>query len=223
MVGFINPIIIPFIKQNVYQYICQIGVSEGKDTDKLLRVQNVHLTLIDPCLDEDLVSKYRNYPNVEVCKGLSLEILPTMKKSYDCILIDGDHNWFTVFNELIAIEAMNLLRNGGAIFLHDVSRPYGRRDMYYLPDTIPPSYVHPYAKDSGYATALHENGPKNGVLTAVEDFVNQQNEMYMFLKFDVFHGLGLLVKQHAKKTRIIFLQWLIMSMFINQITKLIRS
>jgi hypothetical protein len=30
-------------------------------------------------------------------------------------------------------------------FLHDVGWPYGRRDMHYRPELIPPEFVHPYA------------------------------------------------------------------------------
>jgi hypothetical protein len=26
------------------------------------------------------------------------------------------------------------------IFFHDVGRPYGRRDMYYQPETVPPEF-----------------------------------------------------------------------------------
>ena len=57
---------------------------------------------------------------------------PKIKTTFDCIIIDGDHNWYTVFNELTIIEKRNLLKEGGTIFFHDIAWPYGRRDMYYL-------------------------------------------------------------------------------------------
>jgi len=236
MVGFIKPIIIPFIKRNAHRRLCQIGVSHGEDTDKLLALKDVNVTLIDPCFDTDLVGKYSARGNVRVFKALSLEVLPRLEESYDCILIDGDHNWYTVFHELQAIETKGLLRNGGAIFLHDVGWPYGRRDLYYVPESIPPAYRHPYARRNvvrgrsalsdveggGCNNALHEYGPRNGVLTAVEDFVKERPGQYMFAKFDVFHGLGLLVKRNGRRTRWIFLGWASLARCINVAMALLR-
>ena len=63
-------------------------------------------------------------------------------------LIDGDHNWYTVFNELEMLAAA--ARKAGAplplLILHDVGWPYGRRDLYYAPEQIPEEFRQPYAR-----------------------------------------------------------------------------
>ena len=72
--------------------------------------------------------------------------------------------------------------------LHDVGWPYGRRDLYYAPEQIPDEFRQPYAQ-GGHAPGRqrarhgrrrhqpddvqrrHEGGPRNGVMTAVDDFI----------------------------------------------------
>ncbi len=137
--------------------------------------------------------------------------------------IDGDHNWYTVYNELKTIEEKKLIRKGGTIFLHDVSWPYGRRDMYYNPQTIPSEFIHPYARkgilkgqselsDSSesqnekYNNALHEGGSKNGVLTAVEDFLENYKDQYSFYYIDEQFGLGVLLKSNNPLSNIEFIK-----------------
>lgn len=101
------------------------------------------------------------------------------------------------------------------IFFHDVDWPYGRRDMYYQPDTIPPEYRHAYAlkgmsrkqsalPDSGgvnttYLNALHEGGPRNGVLTAIEDFVAEHASEYRFCRIKG-HLCGLGIMQYRSNS-----------------------
>ena len=66
--------------------------------------------------------------------------------------------------------------------------------MYYAPDRLPPDAVHPHSFEGGalpgrselgrggfqgaggFAWACHEGGERNGVLTAVEDFVASHRE-----------------------------------------------
>src|SRR5205823_298961 len=45
--------------------------------------------------------------------------------------------------------------------------------------------------DSGVTVATHEGGPKNGVLTAVEDFVAGQESLRLVV-VPAFHGLGVI-------------------------------
>jgi len=207
--AFFRVIIKLLIRMFRYKNICEIGASFGGNTDKLLSIKSVILTIIDPCIDTDLINKYKNTKRVRIYKGLSLQILPTIVGQFDCILIDGDHNWFTVFNELKVIEERKLLKDGGTIFLHDVGWPYGRRDMYYLPETIPDKYRHPYAKkgivqgqtklaeaagiNSHINNVEYEGGPKNGVLTAVEDYLKIYGKSYYFIYSKRQQGLGVLV------------------------------
>ena len=60
----------------------------------------------------------------------------------DAALVDGDHNWYTVYNELKMLAAT--ARDAGAplplLIMHDVCWPYGRRDLYYAPERIPEEF-----------------------------------------------------------------------------------
>lgn len=136
-----------------------------------------------------------------------------MDGAYDCILIDGDHNWYTVINELKTIRQRGLLRPGGRIFFHDIEWPYGRRDIYYQPETIPEPYRLEYAQkgilrgqralDESHGSnrnlynAVREGGPRNGVLTAVEDFIADHPSEYMFCRIRKEFGLGILQSRSA--------------------------
>ena len=107
-----------------------------------------------------------------------------------------------MYHELHAIQqrAAELKLAFPLIFLHDIDWPYGRRDLYYDPSTIPAEFRHRYAKkgiapgrsellDSGgfnlhLDNATHEGGPRNGVLTAIEDFRGDCGQETAFIHFD---------------------------------------
>lgn len=223
MKHFFKKVLRPYIVNNKYKTICEIGASWGGNTNKLLQIDQLDVSIIDPCFEIDLANKYQDNKRVKVFKGLSLDILPQISKRFDCILVDGAHNWYTVFNELKIIEEKGLLKDGGTIFLHDVCWPYGRRDMYFVPESIPKKFRHPYAKkgivfgqselspdsgdNAGHYNVVFEGGPKNGVLTAVEDFLKEHAKKYMFFYFRREYGLGFLVKKKDIKTKIMFIKW----------------
>lgn len=148
------------------------------------------LTSIDPEVQEDFRTWLNAHPDVRHVAEPSIEALAKTPAS-DAYIVDGDHNWYTVYNELSLIRGA--VRAAGTpllALLHDVSWPCARRDFYYAPDRIPEEYRHAHARDAGasldwdglrpgrgltggdtLAMALHEGGPMNGVMTAVEDFI----------------------------------------------------
>jgi hypothetical protein len=225
MKSFADAIIKPFVVERGYRTFCEIGASLGENTAKLLETEPALVAVIDPCLDADLVERFRPLRNVVVRRGLSLEVLPTLKEPFDCILIDGDHNWYTVYHELKLIQEHALLRQGGAIFLHDVAWPYGRRDMYYQPNLIPSDFIQPYAKkgivrgesrladlggiNNQLSNALTEGGPRNGVLTAIEDFRIRHPNRYLYLSINRQVGLGLLFKGTGLWARLSLAKWFV--------------
>jgi hypothetical protein len=87
---FFNKIIKPYIVENKYASICEIGAGYGSNTDKLLSINSISLSIIDPCLDLDLGNKYAMNKRATVYKGLSLEMLPKVAKQFDCFPVDGD-------------------------------------------------------------------------------------------------------------------------------------
>jgi predicted O-methyltransferase YrrM len=210
MLRFVKTFVVPLLKGKRWQSVCEIGASLGDGTGLLASVPNARLTVIDPCYDCDLAEKFSNNPRVHVEKGTSLEVLPRLDKTFDCILLDGDHNWYTVYMELKVIREKKLLRPGGIMFFHDVEWPWGRRDMYYRPDLIPSEFVHEWnlqgiargKREASEQFATHttlkkaaiEGGLRNGVLTAIEDFAREQQGQYRF--FVVHAGAGLAVMQY---------------------------
>jgi hypothetical protein len=213
MQGFVRHFIIPLARKHDWKSFCEIGASKGVSTDEILKLPITSYMIIDPCFDADLALKYADDVRVSVSKSNSLDALPNVAITFDCILIDGDHNWYTVFNELRLIRERSLLHAGGMVFFHDVGWPYERRDMYYQPDTIPTEFLQRYERkgivkgqgalaDHGgsyeeVCNAVHEGGPRNGVLTAIEDFIAEHPTEYQFSRVKLGSGLGIL--QYRRK------------------------
>jgi hypothetical protein len=94
------------------------------------------------------------------------------------------------------------------IALHDVDWPYGRRDMYYDPQTVPADSRQPHRRagllpgrdEPGHGgvnwnldNAIHEGTERNGVRTAAEDFAEQSDGDWRLSFVPGFHGLGIAV------------------------------
>jgi hypothetical protein len=144
-------------------------------------------------------------------RARSLDVLGRIA-DLDVALIDGDHNWFTVSSELrlLAEAAAGAGRPLPLVIAHDVGWPYGRRDMYYDPSAIPDEHRHDAARagiapgrselgapgiNAGLWNATAEGGPRNGVLTAIEDFAAGYSEPCELVVIDGMHGLGVLAAE----------------------------
>lgn len=195
------------------QVIVEVGAEAGKTTAKLLGLcaqtgGTVHA--IDPAPRFDVEAWTKRYaPSLVVHRSSSLETLPRLD-GLDVVLLDGDHNWYTVYHELTTIDTRcaELKQPFPLVFLHDIGWPYGRRDLYYDPRTIPDEFRQPHAKrglwpgrpeplrsggvNATLENALSENTPFNGVLTAIEDFLSQTKTALSFSTIPGFHGLGIL-------------------------------
>ncbi|MBP2046662.1 glycosyltransferase [Methanobacterium aggregans] len=208
---FWNILMQPIIEKVNANYIVEIGSDTGINTRNILDYcveHDAHMTAIDPVPKFDINEFKAEYGDrFEIYKELSLNRLPLLE-DYDVILIDGDHNWYTVYNELKIIEKNFKDKKFPIIFLHDVGWPYGRRDLYYNPKNIPEKYRQPYERlgmypgqtdlkkegglNAGLYNSIYENTPQNGVLTAVEDFLRESHKDFIFEYVDAFFGLGIL-------------------------------
>ena len=172
------------------------------------------LTSVDPAPKQEFLDWLADRRHVNHVAELSLEALPKLPAA-DAWVVDGDHNWFTVYNELTQIAAA-CDRDGKPmlVFLHDVAWPCARRDFYYAPETIPADFRHPHDWDGGvsldwpgvqphrgfrgaggFAVATHEGGPRNGVLTAIEDFIDDVETaggQMLYASIPAVFGLGVL-------------------------------
>jgi hypothetical protein len=160
---------------------------------------------VDPSPQPGLVALAREHRELELICETSLEALPRIELP-DVIVIDGDHNYFTVSEELRLIGERATGDDLPLLLFHDVSWPHARRDDYFDARLIPEDARHPVAGDAagifpGEAgvrrggglpyprSAAREGGPRNGVLTAVEDFVAGRDGLRLAV-VPAFFGFG---------------------------------
>ncbi len=213
-------LILPALELTGARSIVEVGSEYGTMTTRLLEHADSvdgHLTVIDPNPDPDAEQRIKAEPRAELKKCLSLEALPGLHG--DAWLIDGDHNYYTVIEESRLIwEQSRSTNTPFLVFYHDVGWPWGRRDLYYNPDTIPVEHRQRYSWQQGvipgdpgvveggfrgegnWAPALQEGGPRNGVLTAVEDFAVGKEDDLLWAFVPAVFGLGVLFDAHAPWT-----------------------
>ena len=218
---FWNTVTRPLLEASKAKKIVEIGVLDGEHTELILGFcasNEASLESIDPAPNLDLESYMQVYgAHFRLYQQPSLEVIALLDRP-DFFIIDGDHNWYTVYHELLLIHELSSMsgKEPPVILLHDISWPYGRRDCYYAPERIPPEYRHPYARkglikgksdlcteggfNAGQLNAIHEGGPQNGVLTAVEDFLKLHARAYRFFQIPVMFGLGVIVHQKTLDT-----------------------
>ena len=215
MKHFWTGIIKPIVEGLKPSKIVEIGVEKGQNTKNILEycsMSECELISIDPFPDSSLSELEYEYENkFTLIKDLSLNVLSGIDDA-QVFFIDGDHNWYTVYNELMTIQKTSK-KYFPLIFLHDVEWPYDRRDLYYNPDDIPKEYTNQYAMkgidlyskqlnekygfNNSFYNALESGNIRNGVLTAVEDFLKISDFELKFFKIPGFHGLGIIYDKNT--------------------------
>jgi hypothetical protein len=219
-----GPVIAPLLAAADPDVVIEIGVYRGAITKLALRTtaeRGAIVHAIDPAPQDafDPEALQEAYGERFVFhRALSLDALPGIGGA-DVVLIDGDHNWYTVYNELRTIA--RLADGDGRPFpltmMHDVEFPYADRDMYYFPETIPEEHRHPTGlggmeigreeliEDGGLNAGSHNavvaGGPKNGVMTAVTDFLSEVEAPVHFKSVIGFFGLGVLYDERQLEAR----------------------
>ncbi|WP_426436198.1 class I SAM-dependent methyltransferase [Bradyrhizobium genosp. P] len=183
------------------------------------KVRGGQLTSIDPAPKREFLDWLTANPHVRHLAKTSLEAFGELDAA-DAWVVDGDHNWYTVYHELKQIDAINRRAGKAAlVFLHDVGWPCGRRDSYYAPGQIPAQYRQPHRYDAGatldqallvagrgfrgmsqFAFANLEGGPRNGVMTAIDDFLAESlraGREFGFAEIPAVFGLGVLFDMDA--------------------------
>ena len=205
----------PIIELTAPRELMEIGAERGRNTENILnycRASGARAHIVDPSPQPDLKSVLGGYGQEFVYLPLrSVDAIP-LAPTPDVALIDGDHNWRTVFAELklLFVTAAERGAKPPIVLHHDVGWPYGRRDMYYDPSAFKNAERHEYAyrglvpgsedlvdggMDEHYANALQEGGPMNGVLTAIEDFVASWSAPLRFRTLPFWNGLGILAAE----------------------------
>jgi hypothetical protein len=192
----------------------EIGADAGWNTRNILeycRLSGARVDIVDPAPKPSLHDVMAQFTSAEFSYYplKSLHALPQLDVP-DLALIDGDHNWYTVFHELTMLSEMAIQNDvpPPIVIAHDVAWPYARRDMYYNPSDVEAAYRQPYAymgilpdqpelveggMNRMLANAVREGGPRNGVLTAIEDYIASMDIPYELRCLPFFNGLGILV------------------------------
>lgn len=193
--------------------IVEIGSESGGMTELLAAWAVEHgatVVSIDPDPAAYLRRLERESAALEIVAGASPAALDGIDG--DVWFIDGDHNYATVTAELRHVFAAGTPPR--LAVMHDVAWPCGRRDAYYAPERIAEHERHPYVSRGGvvpgepgtvasgfsgrgqFFWAEREGGPRNGVLTAIEDTIAELGG----LTFDVIpclFGIGFLYSADA--------------------------
>jgi hypothetical protein len=183
--------------------VVEIGAFAGDLTRVLVgwgAERDAKVTAIDPAPQPDLEA----LQGIELVCRTSLAALPEIPLP-DAVIIDGDHNYYTVGEELRLIGARAPGAELPLLLFHDVAWPHARRDDYHDAAAIPAEFRHPVADGKGGLfpgdaglrpgalpyprSAAQEGGSRNGVLTAVEDFVAERDHLRLVV-VPVFFGFG---------------------------------
>ncbi len=193
--------------------VVEVGAYAGDLTRVLLEwaaEAGAKVWAVDPSPQPGLIQLDEERPGLELVRAASLEALQSIPIP-DAAIIDGDHNYYTVSEELRIIGQRAPGVDLPLLMFHDVCWPHARRDDYFAPELIPDDYRQPIAEGGGIVpgepgtssgglpypkAAAKEGGPRNGVLTAVEDFVSGREGLRLAI-VPAFFGLGLVWHSEA--------------------------
>jgi hypothetical protein len=194
------------------QSVVEVGAFAG-DLTRLLAAwaqpRGAVISAVDPAPQPALAELGEEDNGVELVRETSLEALAHIDLP-DAIILDGDHNYYTVSEELRLIGERS--DTFPLVILHDVCWPHARRDDYFDPEQIPADYRQPLMPegegimpgDEGSSvgglpypkSAAREGGSRNGVRTAVEEYVDAHPGL-TFAVVPVFFGFGVVWSDDA--------------------------
>jgi hypothetical protein len=213
---FWDDVIAPVLDAVAARRVVEVGALLGQHTERMLERlgPGVELHVIDPQPLFDPAEQERRFAGRYVFhRDLSVDVLGELPP-VDVAIIDGDHNWYTVLTELRLLAGV--ARRAGAplpvTILHDVGWPYGRRDLYYDPTNVPDEHKQPWRRagvqpgrsplvggggglNPALAHAEQEGGPRNGVMTGIDDFVAEHDEPVRVVVLPLLFGLAILVEE----------------------------
>lgn len=187
--------------------VTEVGAYEGELTRALLDwARGGRVVAVDPAPQPPLERLAAEHDNLELVRALSHDALERIELT-DAVILDGDHNHYTVLGELERVAAAAGDGPLPLLVLHDVGWPHARRDSYVDPSLLPPEAFpcevvaggglfpgDPGIRADGlplWHTAAREGGLRNGVLTAVEDFMAGRDGLRLVV-VPSFFGIGFL-------------------------------
>jgi hypothetical protein len=207
-------IMIPIMEAAGARSVIEVGAYAGDLTGLLVdwaeQQGDTSVMAIDPSPQPELEDLAKRKPLLQLVRETSHEALKHVPLA-DVVIIDGDHNYYTVHEELRLVAERASGSDLPLLLFHDVCWPHGRRDDYFDPEQIPEEYRQPTVGNTGVwpgeegtkfgglpykNAAAKEGGPRNGVLTAIEDFVNEREGLKLGV-VHVFFGFGIVWHEDA--------------------------
>lgn len=192
--------------------IAEVGAFHGKSTRVLLdwaTPRGARVIAIDPAPEPALRELAGERRELELIERTSLETLGELDA--DAVILDGDHNHFTLSEELRLIEGRSPGAELPLLIVHDIGWPLARRDSYYAPERIPEEHRQPLVRNTYLlpgelgtmpagmpfaCVAAREGGPDNGILTALEAFLGTDEALASAI-VPAFFGLGVVWHREA--------------------------
>ena len=193
--------------------VLEIGAYRGELTAELLEWaagSGARITAVEPEPPSQLLDLAGAEPALELLRETSHDALRRPDRP-DAVVIDGDHNYYTLSEELRLIAERQPGAEMPLVLFHDLCWPHARRDTYYAPERIPERQRRPLVHNAGLApwepgiaahglpfiwAAAREGGERNGTLTAVEDFIAARDGLQLAV-VPAFFGLGVLWHRDA--------------------------
>ena len=168
---------IPVVKNRILQLknprILEVGLDKGMTTVPLIAFltrakESYTFVGIDVLLQEHLKIILQHIDNSQNQKILlyeesSLSVLPKLveaSQKFDVVLLDGDHNYYTVSNELQYLE--NIVDENGIVIIDDYAGRWSNSDLWY-------SEKEGYENSSSATKKIDTE--KHGVKPAVDEFL----------------------------------------------------
>lgn len=178
---------IPLVKQYLHQLpkehipsFLEVGVDRGVTFLSLVtflaRTRQQFIAIGVDVLVQDQVNIMLNHLDLQqgqsayLVGGNSLQVMPSMVQQsmkFDVLLLDGDHNYHTVSNEMKVVA--DLVNEHGIIIIDDYDGRWSERDLWYAER---PGYE---AIDSVSQKVETE---KHGVKTAVDEWLSAHPEWH---------------------------------------------
>ena len=193
--------------------VLEIGAYRGELTAELLDWASgagARIAAVEPEPPEQLLDLSSSHPELELLRETSHDALRRVERP-DAVVIDGDHNYYTLSEELRLIAEAAPGERMPLVLFHDLGWPHARRDTYYDPQRIPEEHRQPLVHNAGLApwepgiaahglpyiwAAAREGGERNGTLTAVEDFIGERPGLRLAV-VPAFFGFGALWHEGA--------------------------